>query len=261
MPDKHNVSWKTGTSWGFHDAWTIGVVGNDVLAIWVDNFDVKPNPAFIGIKTAAPLFFQTQDNLRHQRLLSPYSAIEALPPRALSRDKVCSASGDLPNQYYKKLSETWFTPGKSQIKISCLHRPVTIDKATGFAACNAGENTHQEVYEFWSYDMLRIFRDAGMPPRVPPMLPSGCNNAQQTHADNPQITSPLKGVIYTIRLNKPETISLRANRDGQGAIYWFDDNFYIKKTKQAIPSLGHRKKQRVMYCARLMMQGGRIVVR
>ena len=230
-PDMQKVAWKTGTSWGFHDAWTIGVAGNDVLAVWVGNFDGKPNPAFIGIKTAAPLFFQVLDSLRHQRLLSPYSAVEALPPRALSRVSVCAASGDLPNKYCKNLTQTWFIPGKSPIKISSLHRPVYIDNATGLAACNAGANTHEEIVEFWSSDMLRLFREAGMPRRVPPALPSGCNNAFQTNADNPQITSPLKGVTYTVRLTKPETIALRANRGGQAAIYWFADTSFIAKSE------------------------------
>jgi penicillin-binding protein 1C len=230
-PDKQKVAWKTGTSWGFHDAWAIGVVGNDVLAVWVGNFDGKPNPAFIGIKTAAPLFFQTLDSLRHQRLLSPYSAIDALPPRAISRVKVCTASGDLPNQYCKDLSETWFIPGKSPIKISSLHRPVYIDNATGLAVCHAGANAHEDIVEFWSSDMLRLFREAGMPRRVPPALPADCNNALQASADNPQITSPVKGVTYTVRLSKPETIALRANRDGQGPIYWFADNSFVAKSE------------------------------
>ena len=235
-PDRQKVAWKTGTSWGFHDAWTIGVAGNDVLAVWVGNFDGKPNPAFVGIKTAAPLFFQVLDSLRHQRLLSPTSAVDALPPRVLSRVSVCAASGDLPNKYCKNLTQTWFIPGKSPIKISSLHRPVNIDNATGLAACNAGANTHEEVYEFWSSDMLRLFREAGMPRRVPPALPSGCINALQTNADNPQITSPLKGVTYTIRLSHqnlktPETIALRANRDAQGAIYWFADTSFIAKSE------------------------------
>ncbi len=235
-PDQQKVAWKTGTSWGFHDAWTIGVAGNDVLAVWVGNFDGKPNPAFIGIKTAAPLFFQVLDSLRHQRLLSPTSAIDTLPPRAISKVKVCTASGDLPNQYCKNLSETWFIPGKSPIKISSLHRPVTIDNVTGLAVCNAGANTHEEIVEFWSSDMLRLFREAGMPRRVPPALPLGCNNALQTNSDNPQITSPLKGVTYTIRLSHqnlktPETIALRANRGGQGIIYWFADTSFIAKSE------------------------------
>ncbi len=235
-PDMQKVAWKTGTSWGFHDAWTIGVAGNDVLAVWVGNFDGKPNPAFIGIKTAASLFFQVLDSLRHQHLLSPTSAIDALPPRAISKVKVCTASGDLPNQYCKNLSETWFIPGKSPIKISNLHRPVTIDNTTGLAVCNAGANTHEEIVEFWSSDMLRLFREAGMPRRVPPALPLGCNNALQTNSDNPQITSPLKGVTYTIRLSHqnlktPETIALRANRGGQGIIYWFADTSFIAKSE------------------------------
>ena len=100
-----------------------------------------------------------------------------------------------------------------------------------FRSCNAGANTHEEVYEFWSSDMLRLFREAGMPRRVPPTLPANCNNTLQNNADNPQITSPLKGVTYTIRISKPETIALRANRDGQGTIYWFADSSYINKSE------------------------------
>src|SRR5690606_31660923 len=33
------VAWKTGTSWGFRDAWTAGVFGPYVLVVWVGNFD------------------------------------------------------------------------------------------------------------------------------------------------------------------------------------------------------------------------------
>jgi penicillin-binding protein 1C len=236
-PDKPSrafgkAAWKTGTSWGFHDAWTLGVSGNDVLAVWVGNFDGKSNPAFIGVKAAAPLYFQILDSLRHQRLLSPYSAIDALPPRALSRVKVCTASGDLPNQYCTNLTETWFIPGKSPIKISSLHRPVYFDNASNQVVCGPGENTREEIYEFWSTDMLRLFREAGMPRRVPPALPTQCNNsAAQANLEAPQITSPLKGVTYTMRISQPETIALKANHSGQGSIYWFADNGFIEKSE------------------------------
>ena len=231
-PDRYKTAWKTGTSWGFHDAWTIGVSGNNVLAVWVGNFDGKPNPAFIGIKTAAPLFFQILDSLRHQRLLSPQSELEAMPPRTLTKVKVCSASGDLPNQYCKNLSETWFIPGKSPIKTSTLHRPVYFDNASNQVVCSAGANTHEEIIEFWDSDMLRLFREAGMPRRVPPTLPAECSNkTQQTSDDKPQITSPLRGVTYTMRLSKPETIALKASRGGQGAIYWFADKGFIAKSE------------------------------
>lgn len=234
-PDRYKTAWKTGTSWGFHDAWTIGVSGNNVLAVWVGNFDGKANPAFVGIKTAAPLFFQILDSLRHQHLLNPQSELEAMPPRTLTKIKVCSASGDLPNQYCKNLTETWFIPGKSPIKISTLHRPVYFDNATNQATCRAGLNTREEIIEFWDSDMLRLFREAGMPRRSPPILPADCNNiSTQVDADAPQITSPLRGVTYTIQLAKPETIALRATHGGQGAIYWFADNSFIAKSEGAI---------------------------
>src|SRR5205814_1080928 len=47
------VAWKTGTSWGFRDAWTVGVFGPYVLAIWVGNFSGEGNPAFVGAQAAA----------------------------------------------------------------------------------------------------------------------------------------------------------------------------------------------------------------
>ncbi|MDZ4210767.1 MAG: penicillin-binding protein 1C [Methylotenera sp.] len=231
-PDRYKTAWKTGTSWGFHDAWTIGVSGNNVLAVWIGNFDGKSNPSFIGIKTAAPLFFQILDSLRHQRLLNPQTELEAMPPRGLTKVKVCTASGDLPNQYCKNLGETWFIPGKSPIKVSTLHRPVYFDNTTNQVVCSAGANTKEEIIEFWSSDMLRLFREAGMPRRVPPTLPAACGNkTNQTIDDKPQITSPLRGVVYTIRLSKPETIALKASRGGQGAIYWFANNSFIAKSE------------------------------
>lgn len=245
-PDTHHTAWKTGTSWGFHDAWTVGVSGNNVLAIWIGNFDGKSNPSFIGIKTAAPLFFQILDSLRHQRLLSPQTELEAMPPRTLTKVKVCTASGDLPNQYCKNLSETWFIPGKSPIKVSTLHRPVYFDNTTNQAMCRPNENTREEIIEFWDSDMLRLFREAGMPRRIPPTLPSECSNTKsQTNAEAPQITSPLRGVTYTIQLSKPETILLKAKNSNQSVVYWFANNDFVAKSAAgasvawAPPQTGH----------------------
>ena len=50
------LHFKTGTSNGFRDAWTAGVVGPYVLVVWVGNFDNTPNPLLVGGDVAAPLF-------------------------------------------------------------------------------------------------------------------------------------------------------------------------------------------------------------
>src|SRR5437763_15962965 len=65
--DSSNVApvfWKTGTSHGFHDAGSIAVFNHYVLAVWIGNFDGRPNPAFVGRAAAAPLLFQIIDSLR-----------------------------------------------------------------------------------------------------------------------------------------------------------------------------------------------------
>lgn len=49
------VAWKTGTSFGFRDAWAIGVTDRYTLGIWVGRPDGTPNPGHFGANTAAPL--------------------------------------------------------------------------------------------------------------------------------------------------------------------------------------------------------------
>ena len=220
--------WKTGTSWGFRDAWTVGITGPYVLAVWIGNFDGSANPAFVGIEAAAPLFFRIADSLPLTMSNEPEPV--RIPPRNLKRVSVCAASGDLPNVYCPQLADTWFIPGKSPIKVSTLHRPVVIDNHTGLAACPPYDlaNTHTEIFEFWDSSMMRLFREAGMPRRVPPTAHCG-ESASNNLDDAPHITSPLASVTYTLRLSRPaETIALQATASGDAhTLYWFLDKDYL----------------------------------
>jgi penicillin-binding protein 1C len=220
------VAWKTGTSWGFRDAWTAGVFGRYVLVVWVGNFDGTSNPAFVGVQTAAPLFFQIVDSLRSQGL-DQGEPVRAAPAN-LAKVQVCAASGDLPNEECKDLATTWFIPGKSPIKVSTLHRAVWVDDVTGRAVCASGAHTHREVFEYWGSDMLQVFAQAGMPRRIPP-APARCGGGGSAVAseDGPQIVSPLRGASYVLRLAHHPSLTLRANAARQGPLYWFADSAYV----------------------------------
>ena len=226
------VAWKTGTSWGFRDAWTAGVFGRYVLVVWVGNFDGTSNPAFVGVQTAAPLFFQIVDNLRSQGLDQGEPAHAA--PANLAKVQVCAASGDLPNDECKDLATTWFIPGKSPIKVSTLHRAVWVDDTNGRAVCASGPHTHREVFEYWGSDMLQVFAQAGMPRRVPPAQ-ARCGGggggaggaAASVESDGPLIVSPLRGASYVLRLSHGPALNLRANAGRQGPLYWFADSAYV----------------------------------
>lgn len=53
--DSSLLAWKTGTSFGFRDAWAVGVTPRYTLGVWVGRPDGTPNPGFFGANTAAPL--------------------------------------------------------------------------------------------------------------------------------------------------------------------------------------------------------------
>ncbi|WP_242502751.1 penicillin-binding protein 1C [Serratia sp. 1D1416] len=88
------VYWKTGTSWGFRDAWSVGIFGPYVLVVWEGNFDSRGNNALVGAEAAAPLFFNIVDsvNASDPALQEPKHAW----PKRLRRVDICLASGDLP---------------------------------------------------------------------------------------------------------------------------------------------------------------------
>lgn len=236
------VAWKTGTSWGFRDAWTAGIVGPYVLVVWVGNFDGSPNPAFVGIETAAPLFFRIADALP---LITPEAHdLFIYPPTTLKKISVCTASGQLPNLWCPQRNQTWFIPGKSPIKVSTLHRPVIIDNRTGRAACPPYDPnaTHQEIFEFWDSGMMRLFREAGMPRKPPPT--ASCQGAGQlaNQEDNPRITSPLRAVSYQIRLSKPaETIALQALAAADAnTVFWFSGKTFLGSSPSKSSGLAWR---------------------
>lgn len=51
------VAWKTGTSFGFRDAWAVGVTPRFVITVWVGNSSGEGRAGLIGVQTAAPVLF------------------------------------------------------------------------------------------------------------------------------------------------------------------------------------------------------------
>jgi len=232
QPGRLPVYWKTGTSWGFRDAWTAGIVGPYVVIVWVGNFDGSGNPAFVGVETAAPLFFHIADALRARD--SQLAEPSHTPPKNLKRVQVCLASGDLPNAWCPQRGYTWFIPGKSPIRVSAVHRPIVLDNASGSPACPPYDPTatHTEIFEYWSSDLAKVFRQAGIPRRAPPTLPDCTFDVVSGQA--PQIVSPLRGETYTRRVSRSgeERIAFHATVDaGVQSVYWFVGDDFVGSAK------------------------------
>ncbi|HST30424.1 MAG TPA: penicillin-binding protein 1C [Chthoniobacterales bacterium] len=226
------VFWKTGTSHGFHDAWSIAVFNHYVLAVWLGNFDGKPNPAFIGRAAAAPLLFQVIDALRASwpEPVEPHRP----PPNAnLKRVEFCAVSGDLPGKHCTQRVEGWFIPGISPIKTCDVHQEVLVDAATGLRVPldDGTRILRHEVYEFWPSDLLKLFERAGLPRRSPPPFLPGTESELTARSGNPpKIVSPAEGNATV--LDTSGEIPLRAKTDADvREIYWFADKSFIGKSR------------------------------
>jgi penicillin-binding protein 1C len=233
------VAWKTGTSYAFRDAWSIGVFGPYVLAVWVGNFDGSGNPAFIGRSAAAPLFFEIVDSLENT-VNQQYFATSPEPILNLRKIDVCADSGDLPSRHCPRTVRSWFIPGKSPITVSNVHRAVRIDKVSGQRSCSFDpETTRTEVFEFWPSDILKLFRKAGISIRRPPQWSDDCSMDTRTASGiAPLISSPSSGLTYYVRQDRlnDEQIALEATTDSDvDWIYWFANDRFITKARRDEP--------------------------
>jgi len=236
------ISWKTGTSSGFRDAWSVGAFGPYVLAVWIGNFDNTGNPAFVGKSVAAPLFFELIDAIHHE--LGTIPVVTANPAQLnLTKVTVCKASGLLPTRYCHDTELTWFIPGKSPIKTDNIYREVAIDKKTGLRTCHFDQNTQFKIFEFWPSDLLKIFKEAGIQRRTPPAYDSSCSMVTSVGL-SPQITSPQTEISYIIRANtfNKSSIPLTAVTDADVAtLYWFIDDVYLGQVRRDQPFLWFAK--------------------
>jgi penicillin-binding protein 1C len=221
------VYWKTGTSHGFRDAWSIAVFDHYVLGVWVGNFDGRANPAFVGRTAAAPLLFQIIDTLRASW---PEPMTAHLPPSGanLKRVEFCALSGDLPNEHCTQHVEGWFIPGVSPIKTCEVHREVLVERASGLRVPidDGTRDLRREVYEFWPGDILKVFEQAGIPRKTPPpFLPETGSELVGRTGRGPRIVSPAGKEIM---LASAKTVPLRAKVDGDvQKVYWFAGKKFI----------------------------------
>jgi penicillin-binding protein 1C len=85
-PGQRRIAYKTGTSYGFRDAWSLGFDGGTTIGVWVGRPDGTPTPGAIGRDTAAPILFDAFERLPDKRS----------PPRPRPKGVFIGANADLP---------------------------------------------------------------------------------------------------------------------------------------------------------------------
>lgn len=242
--NKNDVAWKTGTSWAFRDAWSVGLSGDYVIAVWVGNFDNKGNSAFIGRSAAGPLMFSIIDAVIPKQ---SWSAVDDLWSVNLNVKKIamCSNTGDLPGKYCQNTEQSWFIPGVSPIKVSTVYRAIPILRGSGKRACWYDPSVSDiKVFEFWRTDFLHIFNQAGISLKTPPPYAEQCTLDQKSASGMaPVIHSPLSTIDYVIQTDGSSTDSFNKNEVPLMAIvdtdvkkiFWFIDDEFIAESDPRKP--------------------------
>lgn len=88
IPSIKKIAWKTGTSFGFRDAISIGTDGKHLVGVWVGNADGEGRPDIIGATTAGVIMFDLFNIL-------PFCEWFQFPEGDLIQSKVCKDSGYL----------------------------------------------------------------------------------------------------------------------------------------------------------------------
>jgi penicillin-binding protein 1C len=124
-PTARPIGYKTGTSYGFRDAWAAGISGDYTVVVWVGRVDGTPSPGAYGRATAAPLMYRVFSLLPPDRF-TPATAPEVLAPGL--RVFGAAAPGLRVQTQEPKIL---FPPSGAILQLSSDNNPVSLEAAGG----------------------------------------------------------------------------------------------------------------------------------
>lgn len=226
------VAWKTGTSFGFRDAWAVGVTPDFAVGVWVGNADGEGVPGLVGIRAAAPILFDLIDVL-------PTSKGWFDPPyEGMPLTEVCTVSGHLATPYCT--SDTVLSISTSLRSNPCpFHQLVHLDAAKSYRVTRdcyrdggIGDTSWFVLPPVEEY-YFRKKNPAYLP--VPPIHPL-CQNQSNSSQSPIAFLYPTSTntVVFSPRdfEGKPNPIVLKAAHSDPGVlIHWHVDNEYLGTTQ------------------------------
>ena len=138
----NKIAWKTGTSFGFRDAWAIGANENYVVGIWVGNADGEGRPGLTGISTAAPILFNVFNIL-------PKSSWFKKPFDELVEISICSKSGYRASEICVEKDTVFVQRAGLKTKPCPYHIWVHLDKNEEYQVNSSCESLQSMVHKSW----------------------------------------------------------------------------------------------------------------
>ena len=218
------IAWKTGTSYGRRDAWSIGYNDEYTIGVWIGNFNNEGVPGLNGAEMATPLLFQLFDAIQGKNKTHWLHA-----PPALSIREVCTETGQVPGHDCRNLGQDYYIPGISRhIPCACRKKiPVNANKTVSYCmTCKPREGTLEVLYRIYPPALIRYFEDAKLTYEKVPAHNPACPRIFVN--EGPRIVSPTDQAEYLIEREEKAKLHLIAEVDARvKEIYWYINDRFI----------------------------------
>ena len=218
------IAWKTGTSYGRRDAWSIGYNMNYTIGVWVGNFSGDGVPELTGADMATPLLFDIFNSMDYNSGNKWFTEPEDLDFRL-----VCSESGKAPEEFCKSQVIDYFIPKVSSIQ-KCTHEKlvyVSADESFSYCTACLPLNGYKTKYYLNPEPALMAYYESEhiAYQKIPPHN-KNCPRVFNSHP--PLITSPSDKKEYIVERDSEQQLMLSCSADNEvKTVYWYvNDRFY-----------------------------------
>jgi len=221
------IAWKTGTSYGKKDAWSIGYNKNYTVGIWTGNFSGVGAPDLSGANIATPLLFKIFNTIDYDSDEEWFTQ-----PTDCDIRQVCSETGLVQTEHCTSLVTDYFIPLISSTKTCNNWQEIMIspdEKISYCKSCAPETGYKKKWFKIIEPDMQSWFEENRISyQKIPPHNPD-CELIFKGAA--PAINSPVNGTEYLINKKDPEPLQLICKTANDvSKVYWYINNKFYKSS-------------------------------
>ena len=142
IPSMQTIAWKTGTSYGFRDAWAVGVTPRYAVGVWVGNATGEGKLGLVGAQTAGPVLFDIFN-------LLPSSSWFTRPAGIFVEAEVCRKSGHLKGRFCDETDTLLVLPAGLRTEACPYHHLVTLSADESQRIYENCANTEPTLRKSW----------------------------------------------------------------------------------------------------------------